>query len=94
MGQISEQMNKEVTKKSNSEEADSFNYFYENLYTGLQSKFFTETAIKEVIKDNLNGDKKITVKYKKTTAKSNKELTNLIKKLTKKETTCILGSHK
>ena len=85
IGQISEQINTESKKVVDEHDLYSHNHLFENLYTGLEDKFFVETAIKEVIKNNLNSDKKITVKYKKTKAKTSKELTNLIKKLNKKE---------
>lgn len=85
VNKINEQYNKEEKKIIDEHDIYSHNHVFENLYTGLENKFFTETAVKEVIKNNLNSDKKITVKYKKTTAKSSKELTNLIKKLNKKE---------
>lgn len=64
---------------------DTINSKYEDLYTGLQSKFFTETAIKYVIQDNINNEKKITVKYNDITAIESEELTNLKSSLNKKE---------
>ena len=76
---------KDAIDNNESFEKSSFNSKYENLYTGLESKFFTETAIKYVISDNLKNERKITVVYNDTVAKESKELTSLISKLNKKE---------
>lgn len=64
---------------------DTINAKYEDLYTGLKSKFFTETAIKYVIEDNINNERKITVKYNDITAIESEELINLKSNLNKKE---------
>ena len=84
-GQLNEKYNSEVKKIADEQEVNMNNYIYENLYIGSQSKFFTQQAIKEVIKTNSNKNKKITVKYGKISAKTDKELNDLIKKITKNE---------
>lgn len=63
----------------------SSNSTYENLYTGVKDKFFTEEAIKCVIADNLKNERKITVKYNNLIAKESDELVNLKSKLNNKE---------
>ena len=82
---IEEQYNNESKKMVDEHEIYSHNHLFENLYSGLQSKFFTETAVKEVITSNQNKERKITVEYKNISAESSEELVSLIKKLTKKE---------
>ena len=76
---------KSVDESKKQGDIEHFNSTYKSLYTGVQSKFFTGQAIKEVIQDNLNNERKITVKYKDTKAKESKELTKLISKLNKSE---------
>ena len=66
---------------NNSESTSSFNGTYEHLYTGVENKFSTQNAIKNVIQDNLNKDRKISVKYKDTIYKESKELNDLSKSL-------------
>lgn len=80
---MKKEFDKEVERQNADFNKSSYNSKYENLYTGLKDKFFTEAAIKYVIEDNLNNDRKITVKYNGTEAVETKELTDLISKLNK-----------
>ena len=81
--QIVDEFNKAVDEQNKKADVDRFNSVYDSLYTGMQSKFFTEQAIKKVITNNIQNERKITVKFGKTSAKATKELTSLIAKLTK-----------
>ena len=72
-------------KLNNSYEIDNFNSAYKNLYTGLNSRGSTGFAIDEVIKDNINNKRKITVIYNGITAKESEELIKLKASLDKKE---------
>lgn len=77
--------NNMVEETNSSYDISSYNIKYKNLYSGIVEKFFVETAIKNVIEDNLKNERKITVKYNDIMSKENKELTNLISSLNKKE---------
>ncbi len=76
----------DMFKKLNSNyDKINYNSTYESSYTGLQSKFFTEQAIKRVIQDNINHERKITVTYNGISAKESEELVNLKSSLDKSE---------
>ena len=84
MDNAEEQINsteKQMNSNNNNFSKDSYNNKYVHSYTGLKSKFFTQNAIKAVIEDNLNNERKITVTYNDINTKDSKELTNLISKL-------------
>lgn len=80
---ISEQI--EANNNLNNIDKNAINSKYESLYTGLKSKFFTESAIKYVIEDNIKNERKISVKYNDVIAKENDELVTLKSSLNKKE---------
>ena len=76
----------DILNKLNSKyDIDSYNSKYENSYTGLKSKFFTEQAIKAVIENNIKNERKITVTYNGTSAKESEELISLKSSLDKEE---------
>jgi len=75
IGQQLEDLENKTTKNSK----------YKNLYSGLLSQVRTENAIKEVIKDNLNNERTITVTYNDKEYSEAKDLTDLIKILNKDE---------
>ncbi len=77
------EFNKKVEKQQAEFDKNSYNSKYINLYTGLKNDFETESAIEYVIQDNINNDRKITVKYNGTEAVESKDLTKLISSLKK-----------
>ena len=79
--QKADDMINQMWNNSSGEKPSFFNSKYEGSYTGVLSKIFTQSAIKNVIQDNLNKDRKISVKYKDTIYKESKELNDLSKSL-------------
>lgn len=75
----------QMWNNNSGESTSSFNGTYEHLYTGVENKFSTQNAIKRVIQDNLNKDRKISIKYKDTIYKESKELNDLSKSLNNDE---------
>ena len=72
-------------KLNNSYEIDNFNGIYRSLYTGLKNRGSTGFAIDEVIEDNINNERKITVIYNGITAITSEELIKLKACLDKSE---------
>ena len=79
------EIGKSIISQISNQIEEQKNEVYESLYTGLKSKFFTESAIKYVIEDNIKNERKISVKYNDVIAKENDELVTLKSSLNKKE---------
>ena len=81
--QIQEESQKRQEEMHKDWSLTTFNSVYKNLYSGMKNGVQVENAIQEVIKTNLNEERKIIVKYRDREYKENKELTGLISRLNK-----------